>query len=60
MYNDKEGRQEQEMLKKSIIFYHTISRESIDRTFDTTAIDRLSFDKIRRDLFPVLRKKRAF
>lgn len=51
---------EQEMLKKSIIFYHTISRESIDRTFDATAIDRLSFDKIRRDLFPVLRKKEHF
>lgn len=51
---------EQEMLKKSIIFYHTISRESVDSTFDTTAIDRLSFDKIRRDLFPVLRKKEHF
>lgn len=51
---------EQEMLKKSIIFYHTISRESVDSTFDTTAIDSLSFDKIRRDLFPVLRKKEHF
>lgn len=51
---------EQELLRKAVVFYHAISRESIDRTFDTAAIDALTFDKIRRDLFPVLRKKDHF
>ena len=51
---------EQELLRKAVVFYHAISRESIDRTFNTAAIDALTFDKIRRDLFPVLRKKDHF
>ena len=48
------------MLRKCIIFYASISAEQINKTFDTLAIDRLDFSKIRRDLFPVLRKKDNF
>ena len=49
-----------ELLRKCIIFYASISAEKINKTFDTSAIDRLDFSKIRRDLFPVLRKKDNF
>lgn len=51
---------EYELLRKCIIFYASISAEQINNTFDTAAIDRLTFSKIRRDLFPVLRKKDNF
>ena len=51
---------EYELLRKCIIFYASISAEVINKTFDTSAIDRLNFSKIRRDLFPVLRKKDNF
>jgi len=51
---------EYELLRKCIIFYASISAEQINKTFDTSAIDRLDFSKIRRDLFPVLRKKDNF
>ena len=51
---------EYELFRKCIIFYATISAEVINKTFDTSAIDRLNFSKIRRDLFPVLRKKDNF
>ncbi len=45
---------ERDLLRKAIIFYATISAETVNRTFDTSAIDTLTFAKIRRDLFPVL------
>lgn len=32
----------------------------MNKSFETSAIDSLSFDKIRRDLFPVLNKKDNF
>lgn len=51
---------QEEMFRKCIIFYNTISQETVNKDFDTTAIDRLTFQKIRRDLFPVLRKKDRF
>ena len=51
---------EYELLRKCIVFYASISAEKINRTFDTSAIDNLSFANIRRDLFPVLRKKDHF
>lgn len=51
---------EYELFRKCIIFYASISAEIINKTFDTLAIDRLNFSKIRRDLFPVLRKKDNF
>lgn len=51
---------EKNLFRKCIIFYNTISQETIDADFDTSAIERLTFNKIRRDLFPVLRKKDNF
>jgi len=49
-----------EAFRKCIIFYASISAEIINKEFDTSAIDQISFTKIRRDLFPVLRKKDNF
>ena len=46
-----------DLFRKSIIFYASISQESIDPSFGTDAIDRLTFQKIRRDLFPVLKQE---
>ena len=43
-------------LRKGVVFYASISRDSLDMDFSTEAIDRLSFQKIKRDLFPVLSK----
>lgn len=48
------------LFRKCIIFYASISADRINKTFDTSAVDRLNFVKIRRDLFPVLRKKDNF
>jgi predicted nucleotidyltransferase component of viral defense system len=52
--------EEQELFRKCFVFYATISAEKVNMNFDTSAIDALKFDKIRRDLFPVLRKKDNF
>ena len=49
-----------DMFRKCFAFYATISAETVNRDFDTSAIDTLKFDKIRRDLFPVLSKKDNF
>lgn len=54
------GEEETNLLRKCIIFYASVSAEVINKEFDTSAIDELSFMKIRRDLFPVLRKKDNF
>ncbi len=51
---------EKDMFRKCFAFYATISAETVNRDFDTSAIDSLKFDKIRRDLFPVLSKKDNF
>lgn len=48
-----------DLLRKAIVFYATISAETVNRTFDTSAIDSLMFAKIRRDLFPVLTRVEA-
>lgn len=52
--------EERDMFRKCFAFYATISSETVNRNFDTSVIDSLSFDKIRRDLFPVLSKKDNF
>ncbi len=41
---------EYELLRKCIIFYASISAEQINKAFDTSAIDRLNFSRIRRNL----------
>ena len=51
---------EYDLFRKCIVFYASISAQEINKTFDTSAIDRLTFYIIRRDLFPVLRKKEKF
>lgn len=51
---------DRDMFRKCFVFYATVSAETVNRNFDTTAIDLLRFDKIRRDLLPVLRKKGNF
>ena len=45
---------QEDLMRKCIIYYASISREKLDISFDTNAIDSLTFQKIRRDLFPVL------
>ncbi len=49
-----------DLFRKCFVFYATISSETVNSTFNTVAIDTLNFDKIRRDLFPVLNKKDNF
>ena len=51
---------ERNLFRKCFAFYATISAETVNRNLDTSAIDSLKFDKIRRDLFPVLSKKDNF
>ena len=51
--------EERELFRKAIVFYATISAEMVNRTFDTSAIDSITFTKIRRDLFPVLTRMEA-
>jgi hypothetical protein len=52
--------EERELFRKCFAFYATVSAEVVNRNFDTSAIDALKFDKIRRELFPVLSKKDNF
>lgn len=55
-------KKDNDMLRKCFAFYTTISadRDEINRYFDTSAIDKLTFTKIKRDLFPVINKKNNF
>jgi len=50
---------ERDLLRKAIVFYATISAETINRHFDMSAIDGITFARIRRDLFPVLTRMEA-
>lgn len=52
--------EEEDLFRKSIIFYATISAKEVNKTFDTSAIDSLVFSKIKSDLFPVLAVKDKF
>lgn len=51
---------DRELFRKCLVFYATISAEKVNRHFDTSAIDTLDFDKIKRDLFPVLNRRERF
>lgn len=51
---------EEDMFRKCIIFYATISAKEVNKTFDTSAIDSLVFSKIKSDLFPVLAVRDKF
>ena len=50
----------EDLFRKCFIFYASISAETGNFDFDTAAIDDLTFQKIRRDLFPVLGQKSHF
>ena len=53
---------EKDLFRKCLVFYTTITADNVhgDCDFDLSAIDTLDFTKIRRDLFPVMRKKDNF
>lgn len=51
---------QRDLFRKCFVFYMTISSDTLNKSFDTAAIDTLDFNKIRRDLFPVLNKKDNF
>jgi len=44
----------EDVFRKAVVFYASISTERPDKSFQTEAIDRIGFTKIKRDLFPVL------
>ena len=48
---------EKDLFRKIIIFYATISADRINKAFDTSAIDEITFRKIKRDLLCYLGKK---
>lgn len=53
---------EKDLFRKCFVFYTTITADNVhgDYDLDLSAIDTLDFTKIRRDLFPVMRKKDNF
>ena len=51
---------EEDMFRKCIIFYATISAKEVNKDFDTSAVDSLVFSKIKSDLFPVLAVRDKF
>lgn len=48
------------LLRKCVVFYAAVSAKIINKSFDTTAINKLSKYKIRTDLLPVIRRKESF
>ena len=51
---------EEDMFRKCIIFYATISAKEVNKKSDTSAIDSLVFSKIKSDLLPVLAVRNKF
>ena len=53
---------DRDLFRKCFAFYTTISaeKENVNLDFDVSAIDKLNFSKIRRDLFPVINRKDNF
>ena len=51
---------EEDMFRKCIIYYATISAKEVNKKFDTSAIDSLVFSKIKSDLLPVLAVRKKF
>ena len=51
---------EEDMFRKCIIFYATISAKEVNMVFDTSAIDVINFSKIRAELFPVITVRNKF
>ena len=55
--NAKLFENEKNLFRKIIIFYATISADKINKAFDTSAIDEITFRKIKRDLLPMLSRE---
>ncbi len=51
---------EEELLRKTVVFYAAISAKEINKTFDTKAIDSITKQKIKTDLLPVIKRKDDF
>ena len=51
---------DKDRFRKCIIFYATISAKEVNEGFDLSAIDSITFSKIKSDLFPVLSTKDKF
>lgn len=51
---------DKDLFRQCFVFYTTISAEEIHFPLHTSAIDSLTFNKIRRDLFPVINRKDHF
>ena len=49
-----------DLFRKCIVFYASISADTINKNFDTSEIDRIDFTKIKRELFPVIEAKANF
>lgn len=60
MLSERLFEEQRDLFRKCFVFYMTISADMFNKSFDTSAIDTLDFNKIRRDLFPVLNKKDNF
>ena len=48
------------LLRKTVVFYAAISAKVINKTFDTSAIDSITKQKIKTDLMPVIKRKDDF
>lgn len=57
LINAKLFENEKDLFRKIIIFYATISADKINKAFDTSAIDEITFRKIKRDLLPMLSRE---
>lgn len=51
---------EKTLLRKTVVFYAAISAKVINKTFDTSAIDSITKQKIKTDLLPVIKRKDDF
>jgi predicted nucleotidyltransferase component of viral defense system len=51
---------EEALLRKTVVFYAAISAKVLNKTFDTSAIDSITKQKIKTDLLPVIKRKDDF
>jgi predicted nucleotidyltransferase component of viral defense system len=51
---------EEMLLRKAVVFYAAISGKVINKTFDSSAIDFITKQKIKTDLLPVIKRKDDF
>ena len=52
--------EEQEMLRRCVIFYQAVSAKELNKHFDTSAIDMITKYKVRTELYPVITKRDDF